>query len=291
MIDATPIQSFAAGAALCSTSLGTTFTVLSTSGLASTRLGSVLATAAMMDDVVGLVMVQVVSSLGSREEKLSAATTVRPVLVSAAFAVALPLACRYVLRPAMAYLARLHIGNSTVKSLLPLQRRQLTFVIHTCLLLALVVGASFAGTSVFLAAYLAGIVVAWWDTEYAEPGPTVTNNAPTREITGAEATTRTTTSQEPEPGGRVDKAPESNPELGKVGCDEAGSTGLAVYECYYSQAVERVLKPFFFVGYPFVMCLISKLTRGGRHPSVSRFRYPRCLGVLFCGVALSTQSS
>lgn len=52
----------AAAAALCSTSPGTTLTVLSTSGLASTRLGSVPTTAAMMDDVVGLVMVQIVSA-------------------------------------------------------------------------------------------------------------------------------------------------------------------------------------------------------------------------------------
>ena len=91
MVGATLIQSFAAGAALCSTSLGTTFTVLGTSGLVSTRLGSVLTTAAMMDDVVGLVMVQIVSSLGSSGSQspssISPATVIRPVLVSAAFAV------------------------------------------------------------------------------------------------------------------------------------------------------------------------------------------------------------
>ena len=50
---ATLLEAFAAGAALCSTSLGTTFTVLSTSGLVATRLGVVLSSAAMMDDVVG----------------------------------------------------------------------------------------------------------------------------------------------------------------------------------------------------------------------------------------------
>ncbi|KAK2865228.1 hypothetical protein FQN49_003791, partial [Arthroderma sp. PD_2] len=55
---ATPLQAFAAGAALCSTSLGTTFTILNTSGLLATRLGTVLSSAAMMDDVIGLVMVQ-----------------------------------------------------------------------------------------------------------------------------------------------------------------------------------------------------------------------------------------
>lgn len=64
LIDATYIQCFAAGAALCSTSLGTTLTVLGTSGLIKSRLGVVLSSAAIMDDVVGLVMVQVISNLG-----------------------------------------------------------------------------------------------------------------------------------------------------------------------------------------------------------------------------------
>jgi hypothetical protein len=36
LLDATPVQAFAAGAALCSTSLGTTFTVLGSSGLSTT---------------------------------------------------------------------------------------------------------------------------------------------------------------------------------------------------------------------------------------------------------------
>lgn len=53
LVNASPLQAFAAGAALCSTSLGTTFTVMQTSGLSTTRMGVVLTSAAMMDDVVG----------------------------------------------------------------------------------------------------------------------------------------------------------------------------------------------------------------------------------------------
>lgn len=64
LADATPLQAFAAGAALCSTSLGTTFTVMQTSGLSTTRMGVVLTTAAMLDDVVGkLSPVHTVTSL------------------------------------------------------------------------------------------------------------------------------------------------------------------------------------------------------------------------------------
>lgn len=58
------LPAFSAGAALCSTSLGTTFSVLQASGLSRTRLGAVLASAALLDDVVGLVMVRIITSLG-----------------------------------------------------------------------------------------------------------------------------------------------------------------------------------------------------------------------------------
>lgn len=255
MIGAVPIQSFAAGAALCSTSLGTTFTVLGTSGLVSTRLGSVLTTAAMMDDVVGLVMVQIVSSLGSTgsESSFSAATVVRPVLVSAAFAVVLPLACRYIVRPSMTLLARLRAENKTMKALPPLQNKQITFVVQTCLLLALVVGASFAGASVLLAAYLAGVMAAWWDAEFVVVGssPVVADDEPTGEMLETETTTSASASQEQErePGVEGENSPEAGRTPRQTRCDETRTTGLEVYEHYYSQAVERVLKPFFFVSY------------------------------------------
>ncbi|KAI6784131.1 sodium/hydrogen exchanger family protein [Emericellopsis cladophorae] len=89
IIGASPLQAFAAGAALCATSLGTTFTVLGTSGLSATRMGVVLTSAAMMDDVVGLIMVQVVSNLGGGS-KFSAVTVIRPVSVSLGFMTLVP---------------------------------------------------------------------------------------------------------------------------------------------------------------------------------------------------------
>ena len=79
----TTLQCFAAGAALCSTSLGTNFTVPKGSGFAETRLGSVLMNAAMLDDVAGLVVVQVISNLKGAFEPVS---VLRPVGVSIVFA-------------------------------------------------------------------------------------------------------------------------------------------------------------------------------------------------------------
>lgn len=84
LLDISPLHAFAAGAALCSTTLGTTFTVLSTSGLTESRLGVVLSSATMMDDVIGLVVVQVISTLG-QASSFDAITIVRPVMVSNSF--------------------------------------------------------------------------------------------------------------------------------------------------------------------------------------------------------------
>lgn len=62
--DFTLLQAFAAGSALSTTSLGTTFTVISQAGFGDTRLGAVLTSAAITDDVVGLILLQVIVSLG-----------------------------------------------------------------------------------------------------------------------------------------------------------------------------------------------------------------------------------
>ncbi|KAI0138949.1 Sodium/hydrogen exchanger [Hypoxylon sp. NC0597] len=285
MVGASSIQCFAAGAALCSTSLGTTFAVLSASGLADTRLGSVLGTAAMMDDVLGLVMVQIVSSLGAvagggnGEIKIDIGNTVlRPVLVSLGFAIAVPLACRFLLRPALFVMQSRVVsagGNSDSEDIKSpwwqrggfIDEKQTALIVQTTLLVALVVAASFAGASVLLAAYLAGIVVAWWGdaqrgnsgqpeeqslggstpaSESSEAQQTVESNEESKSTTGdrraSEAAVATddalTTSQATTPSERQqDQVPRSN--------------GSDIYKIYYSQAVNQILKPFFFASIGF----------------------------------------
>ena len=100
-MSATPLQSFAAGAALSATSLGTTFTILSTTQLTTTRLGTVTTSAAMLDDVVGLVMVQIISNLGGSATSFTTVTVIRPVFVSIGFAVGLLLLCAFCLQPVL----------------------------------------------------------------------------------------------------------------------------------------------------------------------------------------------
>ncbi|RHZ52282.1 cation:proton antiporter [Aspergillus thermomutatus] len=160
LVSATPLQAFAAGASLCSTSIGTTFTILSTTGLAKTRLGVVLGSAAMMDDVAGLVMVQIISNLGgaSQQSSFDPVVVIRPILVAFGFALGLLLICRFVVAVVVRTLQTHEIRS-------PAWMRSLNgaFVGHMLYLIGLVTGAQYAGTSGLFAAYLAGASISWLD--------------------------------------------------------------------------------------------------------------------------------
>lgn len=163
MADVTPLQAFAAGAALCSTSLGTTFTVLKTSGLTRSRLGVVLTSAAMLDDVVGLVMVQIISNLGTTDSSSLTVTVVRPIGVSLAFALVVPITC-WVFTKLPRYRYNL-LGAKW--DLSTVGKSQAAFLIHTAILLAFVTASSYAGTSNLFTAYIAGASISWYDSEVA----------------------------------------------------------------------------------------------------------------------------
>lgn len=221
LLGATPLQAFASGAALCSTSLGTTFTILRTSGLSSTRLGVVLTSAAMMDDVVGLIMVQVVSNIGDGD--FDAITVIRPILVSVAFAVLIPIFCRVLIKPVTLKLNAIRENSPGLHVDALLSSRKTAFVIHTLILLTLVVGGTFAGTSALLAAYIAGATISWWDSDIQHPS-ICRHSVP--------STTENMAAPMPQ---------------------EPLIAGMDVYDHYYKVIVENVLKPFFFVGSPTIV--------------------------------------
>lgn len=256
LVRTTSLQAFAAGAALCSTSLGTTFTILSTSGLTTTRLGVVITSAAMMDDVVGLIMVQVISNLGGSRSSISPTTVVRPILVSLAFTVVLPLACRYFVKP-LTLLLNCHRENKPSGVLQKvLCHRQTAFVIHTTILLGLVIGASYAGTSNLLASYIAGAIISWWDSEL--PHPTHGSTASTEASPGqgensmaGPSDSQVVSNEEHPDGSKREKQGKSTPAVDSSNVCSLPTSGSAVYERYYQQLVEKILKPFFFVRYPF----------------------------------------
>ena len=271
LLDATPLQAFAAGAALCSTSLGTTFTVLGSSGLASTRLGVVLTSAAMMDDIVGLVMVQVISNLGG--ENFSAITVVRPILVSIAFAVVVPVACLFVLKPCTLSLNKYREAHSSASLNELLRKSQTAFMFHTALLIALITGATYAGTSNLFAAYIAGATISWWDSEVPHPKTSLiaevasthkkaeaagnSSDAPSRAIAGPskgkDATAPSTPGNSNE-SSRLTRAADTFHGTDKL-------CGAAIYAEYYSEAVSKILQPLFFASVGFSIP-ITRMFRG-----------------------------
>lgn len=249
---ATPLQAFAAGAALCSTSLGTTFTILSSCGLSETRLGVVLSSAAMMDDVVGLIMVQVISNLGQSSSSFDAVTVVRPIGVSVALVIAVPLVCRYIAKPVTIWLNDHRQGTPEGLINKVYEDTFMVLMLHTAVLLGLVTAAGYAGTSNLFAAYLAGASVSWWDSE-------VLHYSAIKSIVfslNAEGPTRSTESRSSamEQSDIIVSPPETSNaresvqsrDLLEVQQDENRS-GNAIYEKYYAAALQRILKPFFFV--------------------------------------------
>ncbi|KAI1097394.1 Sodium/hydrogen exchanger [Jackrogersella minutella] len=233
---ATPLQSFAAGAALCSTSLGTTFTVLGSTGLVDASLGVVLTSAAMMDDVVGLVMVQIISNLGESSTSISAVTVVRPLLVSMAFAVCAPLICSFIARPATLWLnaKRKERPLGILNRFLTIEKT--AWFIHTFMLIGSVAASTYAGTSNLFAAYIAGAAISWWDSQ-----------VPHHELVTAES-----------PGtGGAGNIPGPSVQVSNV----SNSTGLLIFKKYYSQPLSKVLKPFFFASVGFSIPITEMFNR------------------------------
>lgn len=259
LASASPLQAFAAGAALCSTSLGTTFTVLETSGLTRTKLGTVLSSAAMMDDVVGLILVQVISNLGGDKASFSSVTVIRPLTVSVAFVLVLVLMCRFAVAP-VTRLIRCRWGSETRSfQLMKMYGPHVAFVMHTLVLIGLVTGATYAGTSGLFAAYLAGAAISWWDGEFLMSATEINQGSSEEAVREREGEEDTSDKSEPSDA-TASGAIGNNTERGHNLTEQKASsqpvveypkaihsTGAEVYQNYYSVVVQRILKPLFFV--------------------------------------------
>ncbi|RAK73092.1 cation:proton antiporter [Aspergillus fijiensis CBS 313.89] len=230
LVSATPLQAFAAGAALSATSLGTTFTILSTTDLVKTRLGVVTTSAAMLDDVVGLVMVQIITNLGGGGgDSFSAVTVIRPIFVSLAFGVGVVLVCRFGVTPTLRvlFMHRDKFPNAA-------KTVQFAFLAYTCLLVGLVAGATYAGTSSLFAAYLAGVSATWIKLR--------TQNA-SQERASSQGS------------GTSERDGQGNPSQSgdmSSSCAEY-PTGSLVYERYYAEPAKRILIPLFFASIGFAV--------------------------------------
>lgn len=265
--------------------------MLGASGLSASRLGVVLTSAAMMDDVVGLVMVQVISNLGG--EDFNAITVVRPVLVSVAFAVVLPLVCFCVLKPVTLQLNRYRKAHPVASLNKLLSKTHTAFAIHTALLVALITAATYAGTSNLFAAWIAGATISWWDSEVAH----AEINTSTEPATFTENVTATASSGNaiPDDDASPIRRKETDSPSVPRGTLEApheevdSLCGSAIYEKYYAQAVSRILQPLFFASIGFSIP-ITRMFRGAIVWRGVVYTVLMALAKLVCGLWLARLS-
>lgn len=152
----TPVQAFTAGASLSSTSLGTTFSLLRTAQLSRTKAGSVLTTAALADDVVGLVLLRIVSSLGSGSGgDVSGWQVARPIVVSLALLALSWVASRFVIVP---------LGVRGLPRVPETHTHTFNLLLGACAVVGVISASAYAGTSVLLGSFVAGLVLATLDS-------------------------------------------------------------------------------------------------------------------------------
>jgi Kef-type K+ transport system membrane component KefB len=158
------LASFAVGAALASTSLGTSLSALTSAKLDSTRVGALLLSTALIDDVIALVLLQLVVALAAVENGGTQANigllASRPIFASVGNLGIAYVAARWILRPVVgAIRSRVPTHLSSVVS----------FALLALTPFASVAGAMYAGSSALLGAFTGGIVLAYLDTHTPIP--------------------------------------------------------------------------------------------------------------------------
>lgn len=147
------LETFIVGAALSTTSIGTTFIVISNSAdidLTHTKVGTVLVSAALFDDIIGLIMVSVISNLGGIET--GGGTSIgwivgRPIVASFAIGAVSPLLARYIAGPFYRRFLEPRVASLGQKALI---------CIMTLVLSAHIVICAYAGASLLFGVFLAG---------------------------------------------------------------------------------------------------------------------------------------
>lgn len=162
------VETFIIGAALSATSLGTTFAVISSASktidLGQTRVGSVLVSAAVIDDVSGLVMSSVIGDLS----KLSGDGDVnlgwligRPIVASIAMTIVTPIVTKYFFAPVFRKYVEYHFARYDHIS---------NIVLMVLVLCAFISIASYTGTSILFGAFLAGTFLTYLPSKHPD-GP------------------------------------------------------------------------------------------------------------------------
>ncbi|KAH9927872.1 Sodium/hydrogen exchanger [Amylocystis lapponica] len=155
------LEAFAAGAALCSTSLGTTLAALGS----HTRIGTVLISAAIIDDVVGLVIAALIPALAALDRGAASSrspnlawTAARPVLSSVLIAILTPLVARFFLRKPWGWL---RTDDITAKWGTEAHADAVKLAVMMLGLSAFSTPTYYTGSSVLFGAYVAGLTLSY----------------------------------------------------------------------------------------------------------------------------------
>ncbi|KAK0620720.1 Cation/H+ exchanger [Immersiella caudata] len=149
------IESFIVGTALCTTSLGTIFVVINSASrgvdFSQTRVGTVLISAAILDDVCGLVLVSVIHQLrGLADGDGSLGWIIgRPILASGLMAVLTPIIAKFFLAP----LFRKFLQPKFARF-----KHVANILLMLLVLSAFLAIAAYAGASALFGAFLAGTI-------------------------------------------------------------------------------------------------------------------------------------
>ncbi|GAA6025612.1 hypothetical protein JCM11491_001429 [Sporobolomyces phaffii] len=166
-----PLEAFTAGSALASTSLGTTFFVLKSAGgprLEQTKIAQVLKGAALADDIVALVLLSVISSLAGGADASLGWTIGRPIVASVAMCLVAPVVILYLLRPLFI--------QRRVREWVEKSGPEGKLSLGVAVLSAYLAIAYYAGTTVLLGAFLAGVTLPF----LAPTPPTSPSSDPSR---------------------------------------------------------------------------------------------------------------
>lgn len=256
-------------------------------------------------------MVQVISNLGAGSESFSAVTVVRPVLVSLAFGVMVPLACRYIVLPSTALVNQWRQKHPSGLASQLLLKDYTAFVAHTVILIAFITGATYAGTSNLFAAYLAGAAISWWDSEVPHDirhgdhvrGKTEYQLSQLPCLSAQSARGNDACSGDPDTHSGLAEQFRSNKDTGRVQSDHAtrkpsassaqsqmshnkdATNGEATFRTHYAQPLQRVFKPFFFASIGFSIP-ITRMSNGGVVWRGCVYTVLMIIGKLACGAWL-----
>lgn len=237
----TPVIAFAAGAALSSTSLGASFTVLLTSGFKQSRVGIILTSAAVLDDIFGLVMIKIISNLG--DGSFTAISVIRPVFVSIALIVIVGVIAKFVLLPFTLWFREQKRTFPTILRVL-LMSSNYYFVLHTILLIGITTGATYAGASNLTAAYVLGATLSWLDkklgTDFEDETAKEKSNINQASITNNLESSSNDFSFDNDGKNEFENYDQ-----------ELVFTGSKVFDEFYSQVVNKILQPIFFASIGF----------------------------------------